>query len=233
MTGELGDIRVFDVVLARRIGLTEAIIFAQIDYWLKRSKNKREGRTWVYNTYEAWAEQLPFCERTIRRAIYNLEDMGVLITGNFNTYKGNHTKWYTIEYTHKLLKTSEEDRTIRPEQSDNLSRASGQSVQASPGQSGHIKTETTQESTKQETTNSEFGSSSEFKFSADIKWYESIENWQREIVDDYVETVIANSRDKIRKPEYFRLGIIHNIREGKTPIDITSSGEMAKEMFGV
>ncbi|WP_156967307.1 hypothetical protein [Ureibacillus sinduriensis] len=34
--------------LARKVGLNEAIILQQIHYWNQRSRNIREGHTWVY-----------------------------------------------------------------------------------------------------------------------------------------------------------------------------------------
>lgn len=98
--------------LAVRIGDREAILLQQIHYWLenKRKSTKvkdyedertyNEGRFWTYNTYKDWqSEQFPFWSvRTVERLFTKLEDMGILISGNFNKLKMDRTKWYTIDY---------------------------------------------------------------------------------------------------------------------------------------
>ena len=85
--------------LAQKIGLNEAIILQQIHYWLnpKHNKNLFENRLWVWNTYEQWQQQFPFWgERTIRRAILNLEECGIL--DSFVTRDFRKIKYYTINY---------------------------------------------------------------------------------------------------------------------------------------
>lgn len=85
--------------LAQKIGLNEAIILQQIHYWLnpKHNKNIFEDRHWVWNTYEQWQQQFPFWgEKTIRRAISNLEDAGLL--DSFVTRDFRKLKYYTINY---------------------------------------------------------------------------------------------------------------------------------------
>lgn len=85
--------------LAERVGLNEAIILQQLHYWLGVSTNKKEGFTWVYNTYDDWKEQFPFWSvSTIRRAISKLEDAGIIATANYNKLPIDKTKWYRINY---------------------------------------------------------------------------------------------------------------------------------------
>jgi len=85
--------------LAMEIGLNEAIVLQQIHYWLQISDNHIQGHYWVYNTYKDWREQFPFWSTvTIRRILYKLEADGFIITGNYNSSRSNHTKWYTINY---------------------------------------------------------------------------------------------------------------------------------------
>ena len=89
--------------LAVKIGLNEAIILQQIHYWLeinkKAKRNFRDNETWCYNTYKKWQEQFPFFSlKTIQRTIISLENMGFLITGNYNKLKIDKTKWYRINY---------------------------------------------------------------------------------------------------------------------------------------
>lgn len=90
---------VIDVKLAQAIGLNEAIVLQQINYWLHgRHAKKINGRLWTYNSIKNWNEQFPFwSERTIKRVFSSLEKDGLLVTGNFNKYKFDKTKWYSID----------------------------------------------------------------------------------------------------------------------------------------
>lgn len=95
--------------LAMEIGLNEAIVLQQIHYWIeieKKSSKKevvekhfKNGRWWIYNTYDQWQEQFPFwCLRTIKSIFKRLESMDLLICGNFNKFGYDRTRWYTINY---------------------------------------------------------------------------------------------------------------------------------------
>ena len=89
--------------LATLIGLHEAIILMQMEYWIKinkrTNKNYRESRYWTYNTYEQWHDNFPFISiSTIKRTIKNLENIGIIFTGNFNKMGWDQTKWYAINY---------------------------------------------------------------------------------------------------------------------------------------
>lgn len=87
--------------LAVKVGLNEAILLQQVHYWLhpKVNKNIKEGRPWVHNTYDQWKKQFPFwSERTIRRTISSLENLGIL--ESYSSLCGlRKTKYYTINYT--------------------------------------------------------------------------------------------------------------------------------------
>ena len=51
------------------------------------------------NTYLNWQEQLPFWSaETIKRVIRRLEKNGYLLSANYNRYKMDKTKWYSINY---------------------------------------------------------------------------------------------------------------------------------------
>lgn len=97
--------------LAVRVGLNEAIVLQQIHYWLenkrKSTKEKdlehertyQQGRFWTYDSYKDWQRQFPFWSvRTVERVFTSLEEKGILISGNFNQWKTDRTKWYTIDY---------------------------------------------------------------------------------------------------------------------------------------
>jgi uncharacterized phage protein (TIGR02220 family) len=85
--------------LARELGLNEAIMLQQMNYWLIKSNHEFEGVKWFYKTLEDWQTEFPFWSTmTIRRTLTNLEKQKVIRIGNFNKKKFDKTKWYTIEY---------------------------------------------------------------------------------------------------------------------------------------
>ena len=95
--------------LAVAIGLNEAILLQKIHGWLQCTPKEHVGRNWIYNSYKSWHEQLPFMsESTIKRAIKNLIDSGIVITHNFNKNTFDKTLWYSIDYE----KINENVRTI-------------------------------------------------------------------------------------------------------------------------
>jgi hypothetical protein len=66
--------------LANDFGVNGAMILKQLDYWLRRSNNVRDGYKWVYNTYSDWQRQFPFwSEKTIQRVFMRLEKVEIII----------------------------------------------------------------------------------------------------------------------------------------------------------
>lgn len=90
---------VIDVKLAKVIGLNEAIVLQQVNYWLHgRHAKKIDGRLWTYNSMKKWHEQFSFWSlNTMKRAFSSLEEDGLLVVGNYNKYKFDKTKWYSID----------------------------------------------------------------------------------------------------------------------------------------
>ena len=86
--------------LANIIGLNEAIILQQLHFFLRISRNKIGGRSWVYNTINDWQAEFSFWSvKTVQRTIENLEKSGLVVsTDKFNKMKMDKTKWYTIDY---------------------------------------------------------------------------------------------------------------------------------------
>jgi len=85
--------------LATIIGLNEAIILQQLQYWIRTNPHERDGRKWAYNSYSSWQNQFPFWSiATIKRAIVKLEEKNLILTGNYNKVKIDRTKWYAINY---------------------------------------------------------------------------------------------------------------------------------------
>lgn len=95
----------FDVQVATVLGLHEAIIIHQIQYWINIYKMKessdhfRDGRWWVYNTYDGWLEQFPFISRsTLQRSLKKLTEYGIIIhSSEYNKFKLDKTMWYSVD----------------------------------------------------------------------------------------------------------------------------------------
>ena len=86
--------------LAAKIGLNEAIMLQQIQYWISHPKAiQKKGRPWHYDTYGKWQLQFPFWSiMTIRRVAGNLRKMKLVIAEPLSSNKSDQTLWYTIDY---------------------------------------------------------------------------------------------------------------------------------------
>lgn len=95
----------FNVDLAAKYGIEEAIILENLAFWIKKNgkngKNFVEGEYWTYNSATAFQELFPYMGiKKIQRSLAKLEDAGVLKSSNFNKLKIDKTKWYTIADSH-------------------------------------------------------------------------------------------------------------------------------------
>lgn len=117
---------IVDTDVAVAIGLKEAVVAQQLNYWLHSKAAKTvNGRRWVYNTYENWQkDSFPFFTiATIRRLFEKLEKMGVVITGNYNKAGFDKTKWYSID--EQRLNDIIDRRSAQNEQTSCSKRADG------------------------------------------------------------------------------------------------------------
>ena len=103
----------FDIDIAEKYGVFEAILLNNIFYWVEHnranSKHFYEGRYWTYNSIGAYVELFPYMSKgKIERALKHLEDEGVLVTGNFNKLQTDRTKWYSLtEKGYSIVKNEE------------------------------------------------------------------------------------------------------------------------------
>ena len=121
--------------LAARIGKVEATVLQFTHYWIHSNNDSigkvHRGRRWIYNSYKAWAQEIRiYSEKTIFRAIRNLERMGILISDTLHAFKGNRTKWYTIAYEilDDFLSLFQSKKAPKSS-TKKMSRPSGQNVQ--------------------------------------------------------------------------------------------------------
>lgn len=85
--------------LATKIGLNEAIVLQQVHFWLSVSDHEKDGRKWVFNTYDDWQKQFPFWSKpTIVRIFKSLKDADLILVDNYNKRSYDRTSWYTVNY---------------------------------------------------------------------------------------------------------------------------------------
>lgn len=91
----------FNVEVACRYGMLEAVLLNHLEFWLKKNeaneRNFYDGRYWTYNSVKALQKLFPYVsEHKIRNALKRLEDDGVIMTGNYNKSSYDRTMWYSI-----------------------------------------------------------------------------------------------------------------------------------------
>lgn len=113
----------FQPTLATVVGLNEAIVLQQVQYWISNPKGGViiDGQKWVYNSYKEWQEtNFPFwSEKTVERAFLGLERLGILISAQLSESKWDKTKYYRIDYV-KLDDLVAPFRQDDPVDNDNL-----------------------------------------------------------------------------------------------------------------
>lgn len=117
-------------------GLGKAIVINQLNYWLeinrKGSRNYKDGHYWVYKTYSEWVEKdfTFWSPKTVSRIFKSLENIGVIISANYNKLKIDKTKWYRIDYEKLqeiidfvVKERASNDVTTCPNGNDTMSKA--------------------------------------------------------------------------------------------------------------
>jgi hypothetical protein len=112
----------FDVDIATRYGLQEAIFIENIRFWvLKNKANKKhfhKGKYWTYNSAKAYAELFPYwSQQQIERIISKLKSAGVIEVDNFNSNTYDRTNWYTLN--DEMLSSKSMDGNIKIDESSN------------------------------------------------------------------------------------------------------------------
>ncbi len=91
----------FDIKLACKYGILEAILLNHFRYWIQlneaNNKNYYEGRYWTFNSMKAFTQIFPYIsEKKIRNALKHLQEEGLIMTGNFNKSTYDRTLWYAF-----------------------------------------------------------------------------------------------------------------------------------------
>jgi hypothetical protein len=101
--------------LAVKIGLNEALVLQQLHYWMMDGSIGvvKDGRKWIYNTYEKWHKNFPFwSHETIRKIFKSLRDQGLIDVRQLSDDTRDKTNYYTInlEAIKHLEKEANENR---------------------------------------------------------------------------------------------------------------------------
>lgn len=99
---------IFDVDIARKVGVNAAILLENIGYWIKQNEanetNYFDGCYWTFNSRRAYAELFPYMsERKIATALQKLIDEGLVKTGNYNKLAYDRTLWYALTQKGKCI----------------------------------------------------------------------------------------------------------------------------------
>lgn len=94
----------FDESIAVELGVECAILLSNIQFWVKKNRangelmHNHDGKFWTYNSAGSFAKLFPYWkERTIYSYLEKLEKAGYVLSGNFNKFKYDRTKWYTTD----------------------------------------------------------------------------------------------------------------------------------------
>lgn len=87
--------------LAKHVGLNEAIVLQQLNYWIEGTTSgvDHDGKRWIYNTQEQWQEQFPFWSvDTVKRAFASLKKQGLILVEQLSKSKHDRTNYYCLDH---------------------------------------------------------------------------------------------------------------------------------------
>lgn len=102
----------FDIQLATRFGIQEAILIHHFQHWIRvnraAKRNIKDGRCWSYQTRKDIQAHFPYWSyEEVKYLCEKLVKMGVFVTGNYNKSPMDRTLWYAFE-DEKLFAVDEE-----------------------------------------------------------------------------------------------------------------------------
>lgn len=91
----------FSEIVAKDVGVEEAIMFNNINFWINKNRGKKnhfhKGKDWMYCSVREFKDRYPFwTEAKIKRILRNLKKKDYILIDTFNRYGPDKTKWYTI-----------------------------------------------------------------------------------------------------------------------------------------
>lgn len=98
---------------AEKHGVEKAVILYNLRFWLEKNhasnKNLHDGYYWTYNSAKAFAVLFPYyTARKIERLLRQMENDGLILSGNYNKAGYDRTKWYSMpEFSLRSLDNSQ------------------------------------------------------------------------------------------------------------------------------
>ena len=92
---------IFDVDIAERYGMLEAILLNHFQFWDAKNRANgngyHDGYYWTYNSAKAFRMLFPYAsEYQIRKALKHLQDEDLILVGNYNKSSYDRTMWYAL-----------------------------------------------------------------------------------------------------------------------------------------
>lgn len=93
--------RGFDVELAVKFGLNNAIFLQDLAFWIEFNRNRqqayRDGRYWTYSTLEELVQRHPYWTKNqIRHIIDVCKKNGWILIEHYDKVSYNQRNWYSI-----------------------------------------------------------------------------------------------------------------------------------------
>jgi len=86
-----------DRKLQKLLGRVPTQFLFQLAYWSKKCGRKEDGKLWVYNTQEEWADQLGVTRKTLWTATDKLKRLGLISTAHRAKDRYNRILSYALE----------------------------------------------------------------------------------------------------------------------------------------
>lgn len=104
----------FNIEVAQKTSIESAIIYYNLCYWISKNEANKtnffDGNYWTYNSVEAFLKLFPYMTKhKINKSLKELEDAGMIITGNYNQSTYDRTKWYSIPMNTHFRNTTNGD----------------------------------------------------------------------------------------------------------------------------
>lgn len=116
----------FNVELATRYGILEAVLLNHLEFWIKKNEangtNYYDENYWTYNSVKALGILFPYASQNrIRNALKRLEEQGLIMTGNYNKSAYDRTMWYAFtEKGKSILQNYKMDVSKSQNQNDKI-----------------------------------------------------------------------------------------------------------------
>lgn len=110
----------FDVDIARQYGMTEAVLFKHLQFWIEKNQasgiNYYDGRTWTFSSLKGLQQRFPYMTRhKVRLAMQHLVECGLIVEGNYNRTPYDRTKWYALtDFANSIVRKPQMEDTDPP-----------------------------------------------------------------------------------------------------------------------